>query len=101
MRRDVAHSLVILAGSLQGRVNAPVSEVKKKRPIFISVDNVDGLIRPIVCEIAARLKAIFISRVKAIGERHPRPQELIDRVKIQFCIHYIWVVFRQEKTTCH
>ena len=51
MRFYVTHSLVILAGSLQGRVNAPVTEVKKKRPVFIRLDNVDGLIRPIVREI--------------------------------------------------
>ena len=75
-----------------------MSEVKKKRPIFISVDNVDGLIRPIVCEIAARLKPILISRVKAIRERHPRPQELVDGVKIEFASPR-WVVLWQKKTT--
>ena len=59
----------------------------------IGFDDFDRLIRPIVREVATGLEAIRIAAVVTVGKGKRRPEKLIDRVKIQFGIDDVGMIF--------
>ena len=99
MRLDIANRHIVFPGRLQGRVHAPMGKIEEEGPVLVGFDHVEAFIRPPVRQISAWLVGIAI--VERGGELHAGPEELVDRVKVQFCVDDIRIVFIHEQAGMH
>ena len=76
-------------------------EVEEKRPVAIGLNDLDRLIGPVVGEVTTWFKQIDCAAVVGIGVGEGGPQKLINRIKVEFGVHYVRMIFGQVQAARH
>ena len=87
MQFDVGECLVVFLRRLQRGVRRPVREIQEEGPILVRLDDLDGLLRVVVGEVAARLERL--AAVEGRGEAQGAPQEAIDGVEVLLGVDHV------------